>query len=246
MITFDDVWLFWGEKAVLRGISFSIAQDERVAILGSSGEGKTTILRLIIGLSKPDSGKILIDGKDITLISDEELDSVRLKFSIVFQEGALFDSLTVRDNIAFYLEEHTDMDEDEIDTEVRELLRMVGLEQEMYTFPMQLSGGMQRRVAIARAFAVSEAKVFLYDEPTSGLDPLNAASIRNIIMNLASDGKGFIVVTHEILDALSIAVRFIFLKNGKIIYDGNRDGFLHSTVPEIREFLKPSIDIIHL
>ena len=142
MIIFKDVWLFRGDKTVLRNVNFTIRNDEKVAVLGASGEGKTTILRLILGLSRPDRGRIVINGEDITGMGEEELDRVRHGFSIVFQDGALFDSMTVGDNVAFYLREHTVLNEDEIDMRVRELLRKVGLEGEMHTFPTELSGGL--------------------------------------------------------------------------------------------------------
>jgi len=243
MITFDDVWVYMGNQAVLKNISFTIDTIERVAVLGSSGEGKTTILRLIIGLTKPDSGRILIDGEDITDMDDEELQDVRRRFSIVFQEGALFDSLTVGENVAFYYREHTDFDDKEIETRVRELLNKVGLEEEYDKHPTELSGGMRRRVAIARALSALEAQFFLYDEPTTGLDPINAAEIRKLVLELATDGRGFIIVTHEILDAVNLAEKFLFIKDGRIIYTGNRADFLHSSIQEIQDFLKPSMHV---
>jgi len=223
---------------VLKDLSFSLRTEERVAVLGGSGEGKTTILKLIMGLIRPDSGKILIDGEDITAKSEAELREVRLKFSIVFQEGALFDSLNVKENVAFCLREYTEMSEEEIDGKVRELLRKVDVEQALELMPEELSGGMHRRVAIARSLAAAEPRMFLYDEPTSGLDPVNADNICKLILDLSRNGKGFIIVTHKVLDALKVATRFMFLNNGTMLLDGDREQLLHSAVPEIRTFIK--------
>lgn len=239
MITFKNVW-FWHEtRAVIKGANFNINTDEKVAILGPSGSGKTTILKLILGLSLADSGQVLFDGLDLASLKEDKLDTIRLKFSIVFQEGALFDSLSVRENVAFYFREHTRYSFSQIEEQVRMLLKTVGLESEADLMPEQLSGGMKRRVAIARSLAVSGSRMNLYDEPTSGLDPVNAGIIRNLISEAAKDGKGFIVVTHEIFDALSLASRFMFLKDGQILFDGGRDAFLHSQVPQLQEFLNP-------
>lgn len=238
MITFDRVSFSYGSRSVLKEISFSVEEHERVAILGGSGDGKTTILKLILGLLKPDSGRIWIDGVDITDKREEELREIRTKFSIVFQEGALFDSLTVKENVAFPLREYTRMNEEEIDQKVRELLRRVGLEEAIDLMPEELSGGMHRRVAIMRSLAAFEPKMFLYDEPTSGLDPINADIICQLILNLSSKGTGFIVVTHKVYDAFKLAERFMFLKSGTILLDGDREKILQSDLPEIKIFLK--------
>lgn len=237
MITFDKVLFSYGTRQVLRGVSFSINTDERVAILGESGEGKTTILRLIMGLIRPDSGKILIDGEDITNKIEDKLREVRTKFSIVFQEGALFDSLTVKENVAFCLREYTKMSEEEIDKRVRELLRIVGVEEALYLMPEELSGGMHRRVAIARSLAAYEPKMFLYDEPTTGLDPANSDNICKLILHLSTSERGFIIVTHKVFDAMKVADRFMFLYNGMILFDGSKEDLLRETNPEIQVFL---------
>ncbi len=236
MIEFDKVSFSYGTRKVLRDVSFFIPREERVAILGGSGEGKTTVLKLMLRLLTPDSGRILIDGEDITDKAEDELREVRMKFSIVFQEGALFDSLTVKENVAFCLREYTKMSEEEIDRKVRELLRTMGLEEAMEMMPEELSGGMHRRVAIARALAAFEPKMFLYDEPTSGLDPINADMICKLILGLSKDGKGFIIVTHKIFDAVKVADRFMLLKGGTIILDGNRDQLMNSPIPDVQIF----------
>ena len=211
---------------------------ERVAILGGSGDGKTTILKLIIGLLKPDSGKILIDGEDIAEKTEDELRDIRIKFSMVFQDGALFDSLSVKENVAFPLREYTRMTEEEIDHKVRELLKRVGLEQAIGQMPEELSGGMLRRVAIMRAMAAFEPKMFLYDEATTGLDPVSADVICKLILDLSRQGSGFIIVTHKMFDAFRLANRFMFLKGGTIVFDGDKGKMLHATIPEIEIFLR--------
>lgn len=237
MIQFKDVTFLRGNRTILNDLTFSIDTSERIAILGGSGEGKTTVLRLIMRLLTPDSGKIVIDGTDITHLSESAMTSIRRKFSIVFQDGALFDSLNVKENVAFYLREYTSLNEYEIDRKVRELLSVVGVEEAIDLMPEELSGGMLRRVAIARSLAAQEPKMFLYDEPTSDLDPLSAAKIRSLILNLAGRSRGFIIVTHEILDALKLANRFMFLKKGTILFDGTKEELLHTEVPELKIFL---------
>jgi len=238
MIVFDRVWFSYGANQVLKDLSFSIDAHEKVAILGGSGVGKTTILKLIVGLIRPDSGRIIIDGEDITNKSEDELREVRLKFSIVFQEGALFDSLNVKENVAFCLREYTKMSEDEIDRQVRELLRVVGVEEAIDLMPDELSGGMHRRVSIARSLAACKPKMFLYDEPTSGLDPINADNICRLILELSKNKTGFIIVTHKVFDALKVAERFMFLKDKMLIFDGSKEEIADTNIPEIQSFIE--------
>lgn len=238
MIELDRVSFSYGNRPILNDLSFSVHEDERVAILGGSGDGKTTILKLIIGLLRPDSGKVLIDGEDITEKTEDELRDIRIKFSMVFQDGALFDSLSVKENVAFPLREYTGMTEEEIDQKVRELLRRVGLEEAIGHMPEELSGGMHRRVAIMRSMAAFQPKMFLYDEATTGLDPVSADVICKLILDISEQGGGFIIVTHKIFDAFRLANRFMFLKGGRIIFDGGRETLLGSTIPEIRIFLR--------
>jgi phospholipid/cholesterol/gamma-HCH transport system ATP-binding protein len=237
MIIFDHVCFSYGERTVLKDVSFFIDSGERVAILGGSGEGKTTILKLILGLLRPDSGRIVIDGEDLTKKTESELRDIRMKFSIVFQEGALFDSLSVRENVAFCLREYTKLSEEEIDRRVRELLRVVGVEHAMELMPDELSGGMHRRVAIARSLAAYDPEMFLYDEPTSGLDPVNADIICRLIIDLSKNGRGFIIVTHKVYDAMRVAERFMFLKEGAVVFDGNREMLQQASIPDIHIFM---------
>jgi phospholipid/cholesterol/gamma-HCH transport system ATP-binding protein len=237
MIVFDKVCFSYGTRQILKDVSFSINENERVAILGESGGGKTTVLKLMMGLIRPDSGTIVIDGEEINDKTEDELRPVRMKFSIVFQEGALFDSLNVKENVAFCLREYTKMPEEEIDRKVRELLRMVDVEQAIDLMPEELSGGMNRRVAIARSLAAFESKMFLYDEPTAGLDPANSDIICKLILNLSKNGRGFVIITHKVTDALKVADRFTFLKEGIMIFDGKKEQFIHTTLPELQVFL---------
>lgn len=236
MIVFDHVSFSYAKGYVLNDVCFKIAENEKVAIMGGSGEGKTTILKLIIGLIRPDSGRIIIDGEDITVKSEDEMRDVRLKFSIVFQEGALFDSLNVRENVAFCLREYSGLTEDEIFKRVKDLLATVGVEHAIELMPEELSGGMHRRVAIARSLAAFKPEMLLYDEPTSGLDPVNAANICKLIVDLSKDGKGFVIVTHKVYDAINVADRFMFLRNGGIIFDGDKGQLLHTEIPDIQAF----------
>jgi phospholipid/cholesterol/gamma-HCH transport system ATP-binding protein len=237
MILFDNVRFSYGNRDILKNVSFSVRENERVAVLGKSGEGKTTILRLIMGLIRPDEGRIIIDGEDITEKTERELRKTRMKFSIVFQEGALFDSLTVKENVAFCLREYTKMAEEEIDGTVSALLRRVGVGHAEDLMPEELSGGMHRRVAIARSLAAFEPKMFLYDEPTSGLDPVNADRICRLITELSREGTGLVIVTHKVSDAMKVADRFIFLRRGEILFDGAKGDFLHAPDEEIQEFV---------
>jgi phospholipid/cholesterol/gamma-HCH transport system ATP-binding protein len=237
MILFDKVNFSYGDRYILKDFTFSIRADERVAILGKSGGGKTTILRLIMGLIKPDAGRIIIDGDDITDKTEQALRDARMKFSIVFQEGALFDSLTVKENVAFCLREYGSMSEEEIGRTVTSLLRRVGVGHAEELMPEELSGGMHRRVAIARSLAAFEPKMFLYDEPTSGLDPVNADTICRLIADLSRDGRGLVIVTHKVSDAMKVADRFVFLKDGEVHFDGDKETFIHAPDEEIQAFI---------
>jgi phospholipid/cholesterol/gamma-HCH transport system ATP-binding protein len=240
MIELRDIRLSYGENGVFDGLNFKAQFYEKIAILGGSGKGKTTLLKLILGLVKPDSGAVLVDGEDINQMSPERLRLTRMKFSIVFQEGALFDSLSAKENIAFALREYTDYSEEEIDKRVRELAGRLGIEHALYLMPEELSGGMQRRVAIARSLAAGNPKMMLYDEPTTGLDPLTAANICSLINELShgdsAERIGLIAVTHKVTDAVKIAERFIYLTND-ITFDGSIKELINTTDPELREFL---------
>ncbi|UCH45458.1 MAG: ATP-binding cassette domain-containing protein [Nitrospiraceae bacterium] len=241
MIVFRDVTLAFNSKVVLDNVSFQADFHEKIAILGGSGGGKTTILRLMLGLIFPDSGKIFIDGQDITVLSEARLREYRMKFSIVFQEGALFDSMNVYENVAFCLREYTKFTEEEIEQRVRELLRRLNIEGAMYLMTNELSGGMQRRVAIARSLAECQPKMMLYDEATTGLDPLTADNICSLINELSQgeppDRTGFIIVTHKVTDATKVAERYIYIRNGKIAFDGDIQQMRQTDDVEFRKFI---------
>ena len=240
MIEFRNVTFGYNNKIVLNDVSFRAHFHEKIAILGGSGEGKTTILRLILGLVRPDSGKIMIDGRDITLLTESELRDIRMKFSIVFQEGALFDSMNVRENVAFCFREYSNYSEEEIETRVREILKRLGIEEAIDLMPEELSGGMQRRVAIARSLAGCNPKMVLYDEATTGLDPLTADNICSLIRELSSgeppDRAGFIIVTHKVTDAVKVAERFMYIRNGIIAFDGDIIALRNTGDMELRRF----------
>ena len=241
MIEFQNVSIAYNNNhAVLNDVSFRAHFYEKIAILGISGGGKTTLLRLMLGLVRPDSGKILIDGQDITGLSESELRASRMKFSIVFQEGALFDSMNVRENVVFCFREYSDFSEEEIEKKARELLNKLGIEEAIDLMPEELSGGMQRRVAIARALAGCNPKMVLYDEATSGLDPLTADNICGLIRELSKgeppDRTGFIIVTHKVADAVKVAERFIYIRDGKIAFDGDISALRDTEDPELMAF----------
>lgn len=240
MIRLDKVCFSRGSRPIIDHMSVFIAQHERVAVLGGSGAGKTTLLKLITRLIAPQHGRIEIDGLDVTDLPEWQLRQTRMKFSITFQDGALFDSLSVRENVAFFMREYGRLSEGEIEQRVRTLLRKVDMESAIELMPEELSGGMKRRVAIARSLAVSTPRMFLYDEPTSDLDPINAAIIRALILDLATQGRGFIIVTHEMNDAFKLAGRFLFLSQGAVLFDGDRSALLNAPHDAIQAFIRES------
>jgi phospholipid/cholesterol/gamma-HCH transport system ATP-binding protein len=240
MIRLDDVSFSRGTRPIIDHMSVFIAQHERVAVLGGSGAGKTTLLKLITRLIAPQAGRIEIDGLDVTELPERQLRQTRMKFSITFQDGALFDSLSVRENVAFFMREYGKFSEGQIEQRVRALLARVAMEPAIDLMPEELSGGMKRRVAIARSLALSTPRMFLYDEPTSDLDPINAAIIRTLILDLASQGRGFIIVTHEINDAFKLAGRFLFLSQGAVLFDGDRRAFENAPHEVIQTFIRES------
>jgi len=255
-----DVVKFYENKAVLNGVSFRVFKGATKIIIGASGSGKSTILKLIMGLDRPDEGTILVDGEDITKLDEQQLVHVRQKIGMVFQESALFDSLTVRENVGFRLYEEG-VDEEEIDRKVREVLGFVGLEDAIDKWPSELSGGMKRRVALARAL-ITEPQIMLYDEPTAGLDPITSRKINELIIALR-DIKSVtgVFVTHRMRDAFTLATeyatngdneikfrtednflciantRFLLLRDGKIIFEGPDEVLRKSEDEYIKRFL---------
>ncbi|RMH95470.1 MAG: ATP-binding cassette domain-containing protein [Calditrichaeota bacterium] len=220
MIEFRDVTLYLNRRRILDRLSFTIEEGESILLVGNSGAGKSTILKLILGLIRPTEGNIYIFGRDITRLSEKELMKVRQQFGIVFQEGALFDSLTVEENVGFFLRENLRLPEAEIRHRVRETLGFLGLESFLHYLPAHLSGGMKKRVAVARA-VVSNPLGMLYDEPTAGLDPVSARRVVELISTLHQQMNiTTLVVTHEVHYFVDAIHRMIMLKQGRVAYDG--------------------------
>jgi phospholipid/cholesterol/gamma-HCH transport system ATP-binding protein len=216
VISFRDVHLSF-DRPILQGVSFDLALGTTKIVLGGSGSGKTTILRLILGLLKPDAGSIHVDGTDVGRLSEEDLRPMRLKIGMVFQEGALFDSLTVGENVGYRLVEDGNVSEEEIEARVREMLGFVGLEPFFERMPAELSGGQRRRVAFARAL-LARPQIMLYDEPTTGLDPITASTITDLIVKVRDlDGVTSILVTHQLRDAFNVARTFMSRENGEFV-----------------------------
>lgn len=210
-------------KTIHKDVSFSLKKGECLALLGGSGVGKSVILRSLIGLEKPDSGQIFINGQDITPLNERQLVEVRKKVAYVFQGGALFDSMSVFDNLAYPLREHTKLNAKEISDRVMAQLEELGMAHAKTLFPSQLSGGMQKRVGLARAMLLNP-EVILYDEPTAGLDPYNTHRIQEVILRLKDKGVASILVTHDMPTAFAVCDRFGLLAEGKIfLEDKNTD-----------------------
>lgn len=237
MIELKQVDKSFGDKQVLKNISFRVENGETLALIGGSGSGKSTLLRMMIGLDRPTAGEIWIDGTEITQLSEDELDDVRLSMGMVFQYSALFDSMTVGDNVAFGLREHTDYDEEKIREIVREKLLLVGLPDSEDMLPGELSGGMKKRVSLARALAFGPSIIF-YDEPDSGLDPVMTRKIDDLIVETQKKlGVTSIVVTHDMESACLVANRIAMLYQGEIIAIEQPEDFRRMKDPRIREFL---------
>ena len=241
MIAFSNVNYTIGDRPILRDITFRVTPGSTKVILGPSGSGKSTILRLLLGLVHPDSGQIRVNGTDVTQVDDETMRQIRQRMGMVFQQGALFDSMTVGENVAFSLLEHSQPSDEELERNVRSHLSLVGLDPDLIDrMPDQLSGGMQRRVAIARALAARDPIILLYDEPTTGLDPQSAERITDLIVRLRDTmGKTSIMVTHDIADAFKVGTDITLLNEGRIAFDGTPPELAASNTPFIREFLAP-------
>ena len=260
LVSFRDVHVAY-DRPILKGVSFNLSPGTTKIVLGGSGSGKTTILRIVLGLLKADAGSVVVDGTEVTGLSEEEMRDVRLKIGMVFQEGALFDSLTVGENVGYRLIEEGKLEEAEIEARVREMLGFVGLATHFDKMPSDLSGGQKRRVAFARAL-VARPQIMFYDEPTTGLDPITATTITDLICKVRDlDGVSSILVTHQLRDAYNVArtfmikkddeyvtsvvddiatvegTEFMMLREGTVVFEGSPHELQTSTDPYIKEFL---------
>jgi phospholipid/cholesterol/gamma-HCH transport system ATP-binding protein len=242
MIQAVDVHRSFGQQQVLTGVNLRIPQGEILVIIGQSGSGKSVMLRLLIGLLRPNRGQVIIEGTDIAQLSGRQLDRVRERFGMLFQGGALFDSMTVFENVAFPLREKTKLSKAEITAKAQNMLDSVGLGEMGYKFPAELSGGMKKRTALARAL-VTNPSIILFDEPTTGLDPILSRAIHQLIKDThGAFGYTAIIVSHEIPEVFDIATRVAVLHGGKIIEEGTPEMILKSANPVIQQFIAGSLE----
>jgi len=228
----------FGEQKVLTGVDLSVNRGETVVILGRSGTGKSVLLKLLIGLQQPDEGSVKIAGQEIAGLSLDELNEVRKKIGFLFQQAALYDSLTVEDNVAFPMSRHTQLSSEERGKHVRELLKNVGMEQDVGKMPSDLSGGMRKRVGLARALAL-DPEILLFDEPTAGLDPITSDEIGKLISRLKEERKiTSVVVTHDIVGAKEFSDRFVMVHEGKIVIEGTLEDLQKSKDQFVVQFLR--------
>ncbi len=240
-VAVEDLHKSFGTQKVLNGISLTISRGETLAVLGRSGTGKSVLLRIIIGLQKPDTGSVRISGQEITGLSLDQLGEIRKKMGFLFQHAALYDSLTVEQNVAFPLQHHKkDMSKSEQADRVRQLLTEVGMDGHFQKMPSDISGGMQKRVGLARALALSP-EILLLDEPTAGLDPISSAEIDDLVLKLQEEHHmASIVVTHDLHSAKTIADRLALLDKGNVVIEGSFEELQKSDIEFVREFLKHS------
>jgi len=231
-----DLHKAFGEQKVLNGINLEVEQGETVAVLGRSGGGKSVLLKLLIRLQRPDSGSIRIADQEITNLDDKQLNEVRKKIGFLFQQAALYDSLTVEENVAFPLKRHTKSSVEEQRKRTRELLAEVGMDRDLEKLPSEISGGMQKRVGLARALAL-DPEILLFDEPTAGLDPITAAEIGNLINDLKQKRRmSAIVVTHDVHGAKGYSDRMVLLHNGNIKVEGSFEELQNSKDEFVADF----------
>jgi phospholipid/cholesterol/gamma-HCH transport system ATP-binding protein len=240
VLAVEGVHKSFGSQKVLNGISLAVGRSETLAVLGRSGTGKSVLLRLIIGLEKPDSGSVRIHGQDIAGLALDQMGGIRKKMGFSFQHSALYDSLTVEQNVAFPLLHHKKMSKSERSDRVRALLGEVGMEGSLAKMPSDISGGMQKRVGLARALAL-EPDILLLDEPTAGLDPISSGEIDDLILKLQEEHHmASIVVTHDLHSAKTIADRLALLDGGNVVIEGNFEELQKSDIEFVREFIKQS------
>ena len=228
----------FGSQKVLNGVDLTAERAETVVVLGRSGTGKSVLLKLIVGLQQPDSGSIRIQGQEIVGLDMNRLNQIRKKIGFLFQQAALYDSLTVEENVAFPLIRHTTLSEAERRDRVRSLLASLGMERDLAKMPSEISGGMQKRIGLARALAL-DPDLLLFDEPTSGLDPITAAEIGDLIVKLKMERSlTSVVVTHDIHGAKTFADRVVLLRQGKVLINGTFGDLERSSDPFVTQFLK--------
>ena len=236
-VVIQDLRKSFGPQKVLNGIGLTVASGETVVVLGRSGTGKSVLLKLLIGLQKADSGSIRIQGQEITTLHFKDLNQVRMKIGFLFQQAALYDSLSIEENVAFPLDRHSEIRRADRKEQVYSLLEAVGMEQHGKKFPSQISGGMKKRVGLARALAL-EPEIMLFDEPTAGLDPITAAEINQLILGLQEKRKiTSIVVTHDIRGARTVSHRLILLNEGNIVAQGTFEELKKNQNPFVVQFL---------
>lgn len=237
MIDIRGVHKNFNSHPVLKGLDLVIRDGETIVIIGRSGCGKSVLLKHIIGVLRPDAGEVLVDGVDVSQLATKELNEIRLKFGMLFQGAALFDSLNVGENVAFALLEHTKLEPRIIERRVKDCLEMVGLKGIEEKYPSELSGGMRKRVGLARAICMNP-QIILYDEPTTGVDPIMGDAINDLIIELHDRlGATSIVVTHDMTSAYKVADRIAMLYDGKIIADGSPDQIKGTTDPIVKQFI---------
>ncbi len=237
MIDAINLYKSFGDKQVLNGLNLTIDTGVTQVIIGCSGCGKSVFLKNIIGLLKPESGQVIIDGRDITKLTGKALSALRMTFGMLFQGSALFDSLSVAENVGFNLIEHTDLDSQTVAKRVKEALSLVGLYEIEDLMPAELSGGMRKRVALARAIAM-RPKIILYDEPTTGVDPIMADAVNELIMSMHDKLEiTSIVVTHDMVSAYKVGSRIAMLYEGKIVQEGTPDEIKNTSNPIVKQFI---------
>jgi phospholipid/cholesterol/gamma-HCH transport system ATP-binding protein len=238
VVVLRDVHKSFGPQHVLDGMNLTVVRGETLAVLGRSGTGKSVLLKLIIGLSHPDSGSICIQGQEIVGLGLNDMNRLRIKMGFLFQNAALYDSLTVQQNVAFPLERHTRMSESQRSDRVKELLRSVGMEHDLEKMPSDISGGMRKRVGLARALAL-QPEILLLDEPTAGLDPITSGEIDDLVLRLQKEhALTSMVVTHDLQSAKTIADRLALLDDGKVVIEGTFEELAESDDTFVREFFK--------
>jgi len=238
VIRVKDVYKSFGRQKVLNGINLAVERGEITVIIGKSGSGKSVLMKHLIGLIKPDRGEILVDGVDITRLGESQLNEVRKRFGMLFQEAALFDSMTVEENVAFPIREHRRFSDGEVGRLVDEKLRQVGLSGVNEKMPSELSGGMKKRVGLARALAL-DPEIVLFDEPTSALDPVISLTIEDLIKKTQTRlKKTYVVISHDILGMFRIADKVAMLCDGQIVAFGTPDEVRRSDLPAVKEFLE--------